>query len=107
MCYTSIILHAKKGKRARFERLHSSWNPELSASLAKRMKLDRNQRVAAATGALTGVSQLWRSGFGPFVVPKNSACNVRGVGPATPLPVLVWSAERMGVISTAVPTNKT
>src|SRR5260370_8411308 len=60
-------------KRARFERLHSSWNPELSASLAKRMKLDRNQRVAAAPGALPGVSQFWRASLVPFVVPHKSA----------------------------------
>src|SRR5260370_26411857 len=38
-----------------------------------RSKLDRNQRVAAATGALTGVSQLWRSGLVPLVMPKNSS----------------------------------
>src|SRR5260370_26349508 len=87
MCCTSMILHAKKGKRARFERLHSSWNPELSASLAKRMKLYRNQRVAAATGALTDVSQLWRSGCAALGMPEKSDCELRGIVAAAPFPV--------------------
>src|SRR6266567_7793559 len=43
-------------------------------------------RVEAATGAFTGVSQLWRSGLLPLVMPKNSACKVSVIGPATPLP---------------------
>src|SRR5260370_7915775 len=104
MCCTSMILHAKKGKRARFERLHSSWNPELSASLAKRMKLYRNQRVAAATGALTDVSQLWRSGFAPLVRPKKFAFHVRVNGPADPSPTLVSSPRPNRMHSHGRPT---
>ena len=43
-------------------------------------------RKLAATGALTGVSQLWRSGFEPLVIAKNSSCSFRVIGPARPLP---------------------
>src|SRR5260370_35802490 len=97
MCCTSMILHAKKGKRARFERLHSSWNPELSASLAKRMKLYRNQRVAAATGALTDVSQLWRAGLGRYGMWRRSVLIVRGMCAGGHLPRWVrvrrWEGE--------------
>jgi len=43
------------------------------------------QRVAA-TGALTDVSQPWRSGLAPLVSAKNSSWSLRVMGPATPLP---------------------
>src|SRR5579872_1630801 len=67
----------------------------------------RRYRETAATGALTGVSQLWRSGLVPLVRAKNSSWSLRVMGPATPLPTWILSTERMGVISTAVPQKKT
>src|ERR1700730_470998 len=65
------------------------------------------QLDVAATGLLTGVSQLCRSGLLPLVSAKNSSCSLRVMGPATPLPTRILSTERLGVISTAVPQKKT
>src|SRR5205823_138521 len=64
-----------------------------------------------ATGCLlftgTGVNQPWRSLISPFINAKNSFCNALTTGPTTPLPTLILSTDRIGVISAAVPLKKT
>src|ERR1035441_10776557 len=64
-------------------------------------------RYFTAAAAYTGESQPCRSGRVPLITPKNSVCSFSVTGPRCPLPMVMRSMERMGVISAAVPEKKT
>src|SRR5205807_8175354 len=67
----------------------------------------RAEATGEPTGAPTGVSQLWRSGLAPDRIAKNSSCRRLVTGPRRPMPTVMRSTERNGVISAAVPVKKT
>ena len=65
---------------------------------------DRLSAVGPSDGRCrTGVSQSWVSGKSPRKMPKNRFCSASVIGPRLPLPTVILSIERIGVISTAVP----
>src|SRR6202142_3964032 len=59
--------------------------------------------LPASTVAFTEVSQPYRSGLEPSMIEKNSFCSRSVTGPRRPVPTCMWSTDRMGVISAAVP----
>ena len=62
--------------------------------------------VAARRAAVsTGSSQPQLSGVAPVNRPKNAFCSASVIGPRLPAPTVMWSTERIGVISAAVPVK--
>ena len=46
------------------------------------------------------------SGTSPLITSKKARCRASVIGPRRPAPILILSIERIGVISAAVPTQK-
>src|SRR5690349_6955855 len=63
--------------------------------------------VYAVAATWHGVSQPCLSSRVPLITPKNAFCNCSATGPRLPLPIVILSIDRIGVISAAVPLKNT
>ena len=79
--------------------------------LEKRLRLQSSADLRSGGGGArraamsTGSSQPYLSGVAPVNRPKNAFCSFSVTGPRRPLPTVMRSTERMGVISAAVPVK--
>ena len=58
----------------------------------------RTYFTPAVCPAYTGESHFSSSGRVPLITPKNSFCNASAIGPRRPLPMVILSIDRIGVI---------